>query len=219
MSYLGAWSIKGVDETAKVLAKRAAAEANVTMGVWLEAAIAKIARHQGIGADVKTDTIDSMHSAAPAPALSLPAPTVSGKTGQKIFGATIHLGNLPALPADIGQLPQQIAQIEKQLAEDFSALTDRVEHIEEILTARLPAQPPVPEENYTIATTGAVYDLSAINIMMSAPPQPQASPAAPAPALPSWRGYADMSLRLAIWLTLLAIAFLLGQRLAVGLLV
>ncbi len=120
---LGAWSIKGVDEEAKSIAKRAAAEAGVTMGVWLESAIFHIADRR----------LEQAAVTAPKPAI------VAGKAddGKRLFNTTIRLsapaesGNIASLQSDMKSIVETIRAVEENFAVNLAALESRLAAMED----------------------------------------------------------------------------------------
>lgn len=223
MSYLGAWSVKGVDEQAKALAKRAASEAGVTMGVWLEAAIARVAQKQNGTAP----NLPKIVGAAPVlpKSSALPAPTTSSSlTAQKIFGTTIMVGNPPANPA-IAELQQAVVTMEERLSGDIVALAERLEVLEVVAPTflSLTEKPDTIEESYSIAVTEATYTPPGTEygaVWASLPGSVQGIANTPsstniAPKTGATQ-MVDVCIRAGILVALGVIAYLLGQQLGLG---
>ncbi len=215
MSYLGAWSIKGVDETAKALAKRSAAEAGITMGAWLDAAILRIAQKQNVITSAPAFTATTASDGPSTGSTTALVPTTDAVANtQKIFGTTIHLGNQP-ISAPVAALQQDLRQVETRLAEDLQSLAERVELLEQIAPALPQPSSTTVVEDYVLSLSQASYTPpGAESAAWAGIPVPAAKPT----ALPSAGiNYWDFTIRVGIMLTLGVIAYLLGQRMGVDL--
>jgi len=213
MSFPSAWSIKGVDEEAKSLAKRSAAECGVTMGAWLEAAITHITQKSG-------DEIVDQSKPWPQSVDTRPAvPAENLVSGQKIFNTTIRMGQLvpsPSGPANAAIL-DEMQKLHQQMRGGFDDIENRLSLIETNLdnvTKSLPS-PAEMVESQISAPASRGYALEGISANYQ--PMSLATSALLIAGPPPSIAVINSVLRWMIVATLGVIAFLVGQHLGVTL--
>ncbi len=135
---LGAWSVKGVDEEAKAIAKRSAAESGITMGAWLEAAIMHIAKG-GVQQDVEK-TLQDVRNLVQSPDMSmdradLTAPNIVASE-KRLFNTTIRIApqngaqNSPFNPAGLAAIADSVNDIEQALQSSLGQMQMRILELE-----------------------------------------------------------------------------------------
>lgn len=212
MSLPSAWSIKGVDEEAKSLAKRSAAECGVTMGAWLEAAILHISKKTG-----SPEPLTDSAAAWPQSVDTRPVAAADISSGKKIFNTTIRMGQLvPDNAAANSAILEEVQKIHQQMRDGFDDVESRLALIEtnlEEVTKSLPA-PTVGESlaspaarDYALETISASYQPMAVSALLP-PPSVQTPPSI---------AMVNSVLRWMIVATMGVIAFLIGQHLGVTL--
>lgn len=233
MAYPIAWSIKGIDEEAKAIAKRAAADAGVTMGAWLEAAIFSVAK-AGLTKNQKPQPQATPMQAAPmpvpppVPGLSPMASTPHGDVVEKrFFNTTIRLASNAINPNLTPALAEELNRMQQRLDDHFASVQFRVDDLELRLTQMIQNLPaasttslPAPAAS---ASAEIAPDIAAPSVpeKMELSTQYSASYAAP---MPNVSADAEQSvfaprnlLRLALIVALALATFLIGQRLGADL--
>ncbi|TAH36205.1 MAG: hypothetical protein EYC62_03665 [Alphaproteobacteria bacterium] len=205
---LGAWSVKGVDEEAKSIAKRAAAEAGITMGAWLEAAVMHVARK-----GFETSSL-SLTKNNPLTSGTMVESAVGDVQEQRLFNTTIRVAPRDLLPSATGTstglaaIADSVNQLEAGLQRTIDILEARLVELEDgmrqmrnLLPANRTALPTLTQSEPQIA----YYELGQI----SADYKPLQS----MPTGASEFFSTDNLLNLAVIVALGVAAFLAGQRL------
>lgn len=202
---LGAWSVKGVDEEAKSIAKRAAAEAGITMGAWLEAAVLHIAQKGFIDLPTVTSKIGDLTTDA----------TTTGKVQeQRLFNTTIRVAprdllaqtstnstGLAAIADSVNQLEAGLQRTIDILEARLVELEDGMRQMRNLLPASRTGLPSVTQNTPQIS----YYELGQISA--------DYKPLSNLPNTKSDFFSPDNLLNLAVVTALGVAAFLAGQRL------